>query len=162
MRKSYLGCKIQAHDVSFYLLLYLGFYLVTLKIVDRPLPFFEYKISAGFPSPAEDFLEFSLDLNEYLIQHPAATFIVKVEGDSMKEAGIQPGDYLIIDRSIQPTHNKIVIAALDGQLTVKRFSKINNKVYLVAANEKYAPILIQEEQDLIIWGVVTFIIHQAN
>lgn len=119
------------------------------------------KVAAGFPSPADDYLEGSLDLNEYLIKHPAATFMVRAQGDSMKDAGIHNGDLLVVDRSLQASHNKIVIAALNGELTVKRLSCCEGRVRLMPANKSYAPIDITDEQELVIWGVVTHVIHQA-
>ncbi|WP_419421183.1 LexA family protein [Legionella sp. D16C41] len=119
------------------------------------------KVAAGFPSPADDYLESTLDLNEYLIKHPAATFMVRAQGDSMQGAGIYNGDLLIVDRSIEAADGKIVIAALNGELTVKRLSCRNSRVRLVPANPNYSPIDITEEVDLVIWGVVTHIIHQA-
>lgn len=126
------------------------------------LPLYSNSVSAGFPSPAEDYIECKLDLNEHLIQHPAATFFVRASGDSMKDAGIQSGDMLIVDRSLEASHGKIVIAAINGELTVKRLSRKDGRVQLLPANRKYQPIDITEEQDLIIWGVVTHVIHEPN
>lgn len=126
------------------------------------LPFYLSKVQAGFPSPTDDHLEFKLNLNEQLIKHPAATFIVQAQGDSMKNAGIHSGDWLIVDRSILPTHDKIVIAAINGELTVKRLSKLAGRVQLLPDNTQYTPIDITEEQELVIWGVVTYVIHQAT
>lgn len=132
------------------------------KRVPLELPLFLSKVSAGFPSPADDYLECKLDLNEYLIKKPAATFFVKVVGDSMQEAGIHSGDLMIVDRSIEPSHGKIVVAALDGELTVKRLSCHNGRVQLLPENADYLPIDITEEQDMVIWGVVTHVIHETN
>jgi DNA polymerase V len=125
------------------------------------LPLYANKVSAGFPSPADDYLECKLDLNTHLIKHPAATFFVRVSGDSMQSAGINHGDMLIVDKSIEPVDGKIVVAAIDGELTVKRLSKKSGKIYLLPANKNYNPIVIQD-QDLIIWGVVTYVIHEAK
>jgi DNA polymerase V len=116
-------------------------------------------VSAGFPSPAEDYIEGKLDLNRYLIKHPAATFFVRVTGDSMIEAGIHPGDLLIVDRAISPTSGKIVIAVIDGELTVKRVQQGKDKLLLVPCNRKYAPLQVHAEMDFRIWGVVTNVIH---
>jgi len=116
-------------------------------------------ISAGFPSPATDYMENKLDLNEHLIKHPAATFIVKASGFSMIDAGIHSGDLLIIDRSITPQNNNIVIASIFGDLTVKKLKKKKNILFLVSANNHYPSIEIKEEMECFIWGVVTFIIH---
>ncbi len=126
------------------------------------LPLYSNSVSAGFPSPAEDYIECKLDLNEHLIQHPAATFFVRASGESMKDAGIQCGDMLIVDRSLEATHGKIVIAAINGELTVKRLSRKEGRVQLIPANKEYQPIDITEEQDLVIWGVVTHVIHEAQ
>lgn len=124
------------------------------------LPLYATKVSAGFPSPADDYLEMKLDLNTHLIKHPASTFFVKVSGDSMTGAGIQSGDMLIVDRSIEPTNGKIVIAALNGELTVKKLSKKQGKVTLLAENNAYPSIEIKEH-DIVIWGVVTHVIHKT-
>lgn len=123
------------------------------------LPLYSSKVAAGFPSPAEDHIANRLDLNEYLIKHPAATFLVKVTGDSMINAGIHENDILIVDRSIPPREGKIVIIAIDGQLTVKRLQKKNNKYFLIAENPHYPPIEIKDFQDTLIWGVVTQVLH---
>ncbi|WED43533.1 LexA family protein [Legionella cardiaca] len=125
------------------------------------IPLYSSKVRAGFPSPADDYIESYLDLNAYLIKHPASTFFLIAAGDSMIGAGIQSGDMLIVDKNIEPTHGKIVIAALDGELTVKRLSKTANRVQLLPANESYQPIDITDSQDLVIWGVVTYVIHQT-
>jgi DNA polymerase V len=118
-------------------------------------------VQAGFPSPADDFMEKMLDLNEHLIQHPAATFFVRVEGDSMMGAGILKGDILIVDRSIEAVSERIVIAVINGEFTVKRLKMENGKISLEAENPNYPPISIKKEWDFQIWGVVTYIIHQA-
>ena len=119
-----------------------------------------WRIPAGFPSPAEDYIEGEIDLNEQLIQHPHATFIMKVSGDSMVGAGIMPGSTLVVDRSIEPRHGSVVIAVIDGQLTVKRLFNKSGVVQLRAENPAYKPIKISKEQDLQIWGVVTNVINQ--
>ncbi|WP_133130353.1 LexA family protein [Legionella yabuuchiae] len=125
------------------------------------LPLYGSTVRAGFPSPADDYIERKLDLNTHLIKHPAATFFVKAAGESMINAGIQSGDILVVDRSLEASHNKIVIAAIDGELTVKRLSRKAGKVRLVAENPEFEPIDITEEQELVIWGVVTHVIHQV-
>jgi DNA polymerase V len=122
------------------------------------LPFFEHTISAGFPSAGDDAKE-ELDLNELLIAHPTATFFLRVSGMSMIKAGIHDKDILIVDRSLEPVHGKIVIATLNGELTVKRLYKKGNKVKLIAENDAYSPIDISPETDFRIWGVVTSVIH---
>lgn len=126
------------------------------------VPLYSCAVKAGFPSPAEDYIEDMLDLNQYLIKHPAATFIVKASGDSMINAGIFPGSLLVVDRSIEPSHGKIVIAALDGELTVKRLSIQSKKAFLVAENDAYPAIEIQPDSDATIWGVVTSVIQEFD
>lgn len=123
-------------------------------------PLFSNKVAAGFPSPAEDFVEGKLDLNEKLIEHPSSTFFVRVTGNSMLGANIMDGDILIVDRSIEASNNKIVIAVIDGELTVKRFRQIGNKISLVPENKDY-PTLDIVTEDFSIWGVVTYVIHKA-
>lgn len=126
------------------------------------LPLFYPKVAAGFPSPAENYFEDRLDLNKALIKHPAATFYVKGEGNSMVEAGIFSGDILIVDRSLTPRNNSIVIAAINGELTVKKLRKEKNKLFLLPENSEYLPIEISEEVDILIWGVATYNIHKLN
>ena len=124
-------------------------------------PLFE-SVSAGFPSPATDYMENKLDLNEYLIKHPAATFIVKANGISMIEAGISSGDLLIVDRSISPRNDNIVIASILGDLTVKKLQKKNQSFFLMSANKSYPSIEVKEEMECFIWGVVTYVIHKTT
>ena len=132
------------------------------KVLSRKisLPLYLSKVPAGFPSPADDYIDEKLNLDKHLIKNKPATYIVQVDGDSMTGANITSGDMLIVDRSIKPLKGHIVIACLDGELTVKKLQVINRKVCLVAENKKYAPIEINADSDLIIWGVVTFIIHK--
>jgi DNA polymerase V len=125
----------------------------------RSLPLFLERVSAGFPSPAADYEEGRLDLNRYLIKNPPATFFVRVAGDSMIGAGIHPGDLLVVDRSLEPRDKNVVIAALGGELTVKRIRIRRKKLYLEAENETYAPREISAEADFEVWGVVTSVIH---
>jgi DNA polymerase V len=127
----------------------------------EPLPFFEKPVAAGFPSPADDYLEQALDLNEHLIQHPAATFFVRVDGDSMIGAHIVQGDILIVDRAIEPASGKIVIAVLNGEFTVKRLRKENGSLFLDAENPKYPSLKIEPHWDFQIWGTVTYVIHKT-
>ena len=107
-------------------------------------------------------MENKLDLNEYLIKHPAATFIVKAKGFSMSEASILSGDLLIVDRSITPKSNDIVIASIFGDLTVKKLKKKEKSLFLVPANNDYPSIEVKEEMECFIWGVVTYIIHETT
>ena len=125
-----------------------------------PLPLFGHRIPACFPSPADDYVEDRLDLNQHLIQHKEATFFLRAKGHSMIGAGIHDGDLLVVDRSIDPTHGAIVIAAIDGELTVKRLSIRRGKVTLLAENPDYPPIEVKDNQEMVIWGVVTNAIHK--
>jgi DNA polymerase V len=123
------------------------------------LPLFTCKIAAGFPSPADDYVEKSLDLNELLITQPASTFFGRAEGVSMINAGILPNDILVINRAIEPTPGKIVICALNGELTVKRLERDGEGWILKAENPAYPDIPLHEELEMVIWGVVTHAIH---
>lgn len=134
-------------------------YIIPESALDLQIPYYE-SVSAGFPSPAEDYLEHHLDLNDYLIKHPESTFFVKVEGYSMMEAGILPEDILIVDRSIYPKHDDIIIGVLDGDFTVKRLIYNGKNVILKAENKNYSNIEITRESNFVIWGVVTNVIHQ--
>ena len=125
----------------------------------RRRPLFLASVPAGFPSPADDYIEQKLDLNACLIKHPAATFFVRVSGDSMIGAGIHSGDILIVDRALEPADGSVAIARLDGELMVKRLRKRDGKFFLVADNPHYEPIEIGEDRDFGIWGVVTNVIH---
>lgn len=128
------------------------------KSLERPL--LGSNVPAGFPSPAQDYVEGFIDLNEYLIQHPNSTFFVRVEGYSMVEAGILPNDLLVVDRSMEASNNKIIIAIVDGELTVKKLNIIDDMYWLVPANSSFEPIRIDESVDFMIWGVVTYVIHK--
>ena len=123
--------------------------------------FYSSKVEAGFPSPADNYIEQELDIREYLIKNPEATFLVKATGESMNNAGILDGDILIVDRSIEPKHNSIVITSIDGELTVKRLiiKFENEKSYLQSENSKYPNIELGLESNIKIWGVVTYAIH---
>jgi DNA polymerase V len=124
------------------------------------LNYFQQPVSAGFPSPAEDHIDGKLDLNQHLIKNPAATFFVRVSGDSMTGAGIHNGDLLIVDRSIEPTPGRVVIAVLNGEHTVKRLHREGDRLLLLAENANYPPIEVTELEELHIWGVVTCVLHQ--
>jgi len=123
------------------------------------LPLFANKIAAGFPSPADDYVEKTLDLNELLVTQPAATFFGRAEGVSMINAGIFPNDILVINRAIEPTPGKIVICAVNGELTVKRLGRDGELWVLKAENPDYPDIPLHDELDMVIWGVVTHAIH---
>ena len=117
-------------------------------------------ISAGFPSPADDFKEIRISLDKELVKNEEATFYARVSGDSMQGAGLENGDLLIIDRSIEPSNNKIAVCFVDGEFTVKRIKIESKKVHLIPENKKYSPIEINEENELIIWGIVTYVIKK--
>lgn len=125
------------------------------------IPFFSSKIQAGFPSPAQDYIERTLDLNELCIRHPNATFFVRVEGDSMIEAGIVEDDVLVVDRALKAKHGDIVVAAVRGEFTVKQLST-KPTLQLIAQNKNYQPISFNENDELNIFGVVTNIIRQIK
>lgn len=126
------------------------------------LPLFSSRVQAGFPSPADDHLDASLDLNKHLIQHPAATFFVRASGNSMVNAGINNNDILVVDRSLEPKHGDIIIAALNSELTVKRLHAKDNRVALKPESPDYPIIEITEEMEFLIWGVVTSVVHQLK
>lgn len=125
--------------------------------VERPVSL--VPVSAGFPSPADDYIEGKLDLNQHLIKHPAATHFVRATGDSMIGAGIHSGDLLIVDKSREPKDNSVVIAIVDGEFTVKRLCLRRGKLVLLPDNEKYPPVELHEDTAFEIWGVVTHVIH---
>lgn len=118
------------------------------------VPVFVVRIAAGFPSPADDYLDHPLDFNELLIAHPAATFAVRVIGDSMEGVGIYPSDIAVVDRAVTATDGKIILAILHGEFTIKRYRERAGRVWLEAANEAYADIPISEESCFEVWGVV--------
>jgi len=127
--------------------------------VSLEIPYFEGGVSAGFPSPAEDFMHAKLDLNTLLVEHPSATYYVRVIGDSMTGAGIVSGDLLVVDKSLEVSNNCIVVAYLDGDFTVKRIKKTKSKMFLKPENDKYKSIEITKEMDFVIFGVVAHAIH---
>ncbi|AXJ00926.1 serine peptidase, MEROPS family S24 [Cyclonatronum proteinivorum] len=126
------------------------------------LPLYSESVQAGFPSPAQDHIEKKLDLNDYLVSHPVATFFVRVQGDSMREANIHSGDILIVDRALEAVSGKIIVAVLNGEFTVKRLKRENGEVWLLPENDDFDPIPITPESDFEVWGVVTWVIHKAQ
>lgn len=124
------------------------------------LPYISSGISAGFPSPALDFIDLSIDLNRHLVKHPSSTFYGRVKGDSMKDAGIHDGDLLVIDKSLEPVNDKIAVCYIDGEFTLKRILIEAKCCWLMPANEKYKPIRVSEENDFMIWGIVTHVIKK--
>ena len=126
------------------------------------IPLFLERVSAGFPSPAEDYIEKTLDLNELCIQHPAATFFVRVQGESMTEAGIFPGDVLVVDRSLQARHGDIIIASLETEMTVKQLHLSPPPARLLPRNPCYKAIVIGDDMVLEVFGVVTNVVRSFN
>lgn len=122
------------------------------------IPLIKEGVSAGFPSPAIDFMETSIDLNTELCKNPLATFYIKVKGNSMIDAGINDKDVLVVDRSLEPKNNKIAICFIDGEFTVKRIQLEKAGLYLMPENSNYLPIKVTEDNQLIIWGIVTYVI----
>lgn len=125
-----------------------------------PRPFAE-RISAGFPSPAEEYIEMSLDLNKVLINNPNATFFGRVKGNSMVDAGILNDDVLIIDKSLEPKNGKKAVCLIDGEFTIKTLKVSKNEVWLIPENKEYSPIKITKENEFMVWGTVTYVIHKA-
>ena len=126
------------------------------------LPFVTHGVSAGFPSPAQDFMETTIDLNTELTKNPLSTFFIKVSGNSMIDAGINDKDVLIVDRSLEPGDGKITICLIDGEFTVKRLKLETDSLYLMPENKSYEPIKVTEENQLVIWGIVTYVIKKVG
>ena len=137
----------------------LSFYSMDEKVLD--IPFYQSNVPAGFPSPAENFMDLDLNLQDYLVQHPSATFCIRVTGDSMQNAGIFSGDVMVVDRALEPKNNTIVLAVLDGEFTVKRIQKKGKELFLKPENKDFKAIKITEEMNFQVWGVVTHIIHKV-
>ncbi len=127
-----------------------------------PVAIYLSRVPAGFPSPADDYVEQTIDLNEHLIRREASTFFVRVAGHSMTDAGIHDGDILVVDRAVEPTDGSVVVAALDGELTVKRYRVGEKHASLVPESEGYPSIPIRKEQELVVWGVVRHVIHEVS
>jgi len=126
-----------------------------------PLPFVDEGIAAGFPSPAQDYMDLSLDLNKALIKHPDATFYGRVKGVSMKDAGIEDGDILVIDRSLDYQNGMTAVCFIDGEFTVKKLKIDKDKVFLMPANDTFEPIEITEDNNFVVWGIVTYVIKKV-
>ena len=122
------------------------------------LPVISGGISAGFPSPAMDFIDLTIDLNKHVVKHPSSTFYGRVKGESMKDEGINDGDLLVIDKSLEPTDGKIAICYIDGEFTVKKIKLEKEVCWLMPANKDYQPIKVTKDNDLIIWGIVTHVL----
>ena len=126
------------------------------------LPLAAGAISAGFPSPAEEYIELAIDLNKELIKHPAATFYARVKGSSMIDAGIADGDLLIIDKALEPKDGDIAVCFIDGEFTLKRLALKEDGLYLMPANAEFKPIRITEENDFLVWGMLAYIVHKPR
>lgn len=130
-------------------------------VIHSPQVMYSTLVAAGLPAPTEDYSEGKIDLNEHLLHNPESTFFVRVSGDSMIDVGIHPGDLLIVDRSLRPSSGRIIIAVINGELTVKRLLKRdNNRLFLMPENINYPAIEITEDMAFMIWGVVTNVIHE--
>ncbi len=127
----------------------------------RTIPVMSHRVPAGFPSPADDYVQDRVDLNEHLILHREASFILRVSGWSMVGAGIHDGDELIVDRAIEPADGHVVVAVINGELTVKRLKKSGKKIGLAAENPEYPDIEFVEGEELVIWGVATRVLHKV-
>lgn len=124
-----------------------------------PLEYADAGIPAGFPSPAQDYISQTIDLNRELIEHPASTFYAKVTGDSMSEEGITEGDILVVDKSVDPEHGDLAVCCLDGEFTLKRLRFMpGNRLFLMPSNRKYKPIEVTPDNKFMVWGVVTYTI----
>lgn len=132
------------------------------SVSSMDIPMFLERVSAGFPSPAEDYVEKTIDLNELCIQHPAATFFVRVQGESMIDAGIYPGDVLVVDRSLRARHGDIVIASIESEMTVKQLHLAPLPVRLLPRNPAYQPITIEGDMMMEVFGVVTNVIRSLK
>lgn len=124
------------------------------------IPFFNCSVSAGFPSPADDYIHRGLDLNQYLIKHPSSTFFFRMKSDAMTGAGIFAGSLLIVDRSLEAQNNKIIVAQYEGELVVRRYSSKDKMINLFSENQKYPNITVTEDSSFLLWGIVTNVIYQ--
>ena len=121
----------------------------------------EQGVSAGFPSPADDFKEIRISLDKELVKNSESTFYARVSGDSMIEAGLDDSDLIVIDRSLDPENGKIAVCFIDGEFTVKTIKKEENKIFLIPQNKIYKPIEVEEGNELIIWGIVNYVIKKV-
>lgn len=139
---------------------------ITISTIDistsLPLPLADAGIKAGFPSPAQDYMDIAIDLNQELVRHPSTTFYGRVRGDSMQDAHVFDGDILVIDKSLEPQSGDMAVCYIDGEFTIKYIEVSDNGVSLIPANPLYPTINVTADQDLIIWGVVTYVIHKAQ
>ena len=138
---------------------FIDFYSADVS-TELALPIIEGGIVAGFPSPAADYIDLSIDLNKELVRNPSSTFFGRVKGSSMKDAGITEGDVLVIDKSIIPFDGATAVCFIDGEFTLKRIEVRKDALYLVPANESFKPIKVTAENDFVVWGVVTYVIKK--
>ncbi|MDG1091388.1 MAG: translesion error-prone DNA polymerase V autoproteolytic subunit [Flavobacteriaceae bacterium] len=129
--------------------------------VFQEMPLAQNGVSAGFPSPADDFKELRISIDQEVVKNAEATFYARVAGESMQGAGLDDGDLLVIDRSKEPEDNNIAVCFIDGEFTVKRLKVTPECIYLMPENSKYKPIQVTEENELIVWGVVTFVVKKV-
>ncbi len=137
-------------------------FLTPVITEESKLPLAASPISAGFPSPAEEFEGLKINLNDELIKHPEATFYARVKGHSMKDAGIQNGDLLVIDKTQEPKDGCVAVCAIDGEFTLKRLALKEDSIYLMPTNAEYKPIKITENNDFLIWGILSYVIHKPR
>lgn len=123
-------------------------------------PLYLSQVQAGWPSPADDYIDGQINLHDFVVRNPAATFFLRAAGDSMTGVGIHDGDLLVVDRSLEASHNRVVIAAVDGELTVKKLARRGRKTLLEPANPDYPVIDISEREYVHIWGIVTYVLHK--
>ncbi len=141
---------------------------VTISAVDSSaplsLPYSEEGVRAGFPSPVQDYMSGGIDLNRELVRHPETTFYARVSGHSMAGAGIDDGDLVVVDKALEPRTGDYVVACIDGEFTLKQFrvDAANHCAWLVPANEEYSPIKVTEDNDSMVWGVVTYVIRKVH
>jgi len=133
-----------------------------LTETELELPFVDAGISAGFPSPALDFVEMTIDMNKFLVKNPSATFYGRVKGISLSDIGIDDGDILVIDRSLEPGNGKLAVCCIDDEFTAKRIKVDKTGIWLLPENEHYKPIRVNPESNFIVWGIVTFVIKDAK
>ncbi len=136
-------------------------HVIPLQKLSLSIPLYS-GVSAGFPSPADDYMEEHLDVGSYLVKNPTATFFVRVQGDSMIGASIHPDDILVVDRSLTARHDSIIIAVLNGEFTVKRLYQRGRELRLVAENPRYAPTLISAGDEFAVWGIVVHVLHRPQ
>ncbi len=166
-RQYYRGMKLTLSDISSLpwasglVFEGMGSSAAASSVEEEPrLPLYLTPVAAGFPSPADDYVEQKLNLHTHLVRNPAATFFLRAQGESMINAGIHDGDLLVVDRSLEAAHNRVVIAALDGELMVKRLVRRQGRVWLLPENPDYPEVDITEREHVHIWGVVSYVIHK--